>query len=241
MADTEKLPLAEVYIDESSQTNHRYLVLGGVIAETSDVQVASESIAQARLPELPSGTMKWGKVSRSKLAAYIRVVDRFFELGDTMTLDFHSLVVDTTKQDHARYNQGSRDVGFNKEVYQLATKFGRCYKAHFHIYPDRRTTNQTTEELRLILNRGARKAGDNRDWPFRRVQFREPEECQLLQLADVFAGAIAWHLNGHGNQPNASPAKTELGAHILSAAGVTDVTRDTAKLGRFTIWHRRLK
>ena len=88
MADTEKLPLAEVYIDESSQTNHRYLVLGGVIAETSDVQVASESIAQARLPELPSGTMKWGKVSRSKLAAYIRVVDRFFELGDTMTLDF---------------------------------------------------------------------------------------------------------------------------------------------------------
>ena len=242
MTDAQDLPIAEVYIDESSHTAHRYLVLGGIIAEIGDARVASESIARARLPELPQRAMKWGKVSKAKLPAYIRVVDTFFEQPKTMTLDFHCLVVDTTKQKHKLYNQGSREVGFNKEVYQLAMKFGRHYRALFHIYPDRRTTNQSTEDLRLMLNRGIKKhQGDTRDWPFRRVQFREPEDSQLLQLADVFSGAIAWHLNGHPTMPNASPAKTQLGNYILQKAGITDVTRDTAMKGKFTIWHRQLK
>jgi hypothetical protein len=242
MVDSQKLPLTEVYIDESSQTKHRYLVMGGVIAEISDARRADEALKQARLPELPNGILKWTKVSRSKLPAYMRVVDRFFDLQQRMTLDFHSLVVDTTKQDHSRYNQGSRDIGFNKELYQLSMKFGRLYNVLFHIYPDRRTTSQSTDELRLMLNRGIKKRhADTRDWPFRRLQFREPEDCQLLQMADLFAGAIAWHLNGHRTRENASPAKTRLGDYILQKAGITNAGRSTAMGGQFTIWHRRLR
>lgn len=235
------LPIAEVYIDETSQNNHRYLVLGGIIAEIADSRMASDEILKSRLPELPNGIMKWGKVSRAKLPAYIRAVDKFFEMQPGQTLDFHSLVVDTTKQRHHIYNQNNRDIGFNKELYQLSMKFGRLYNALLHIYPDRRTTAQTTEDLRVILNRGITKKGDKRDWPFRRVQFREPEDSQLLQLADVFSGAIAWALNGHGNAPNASPAKTLLSAYILSKAQITNPFRDTAIRGNFTIWHRQLK
>ncbi len=241
MTTSEDPPFAEVYIDESSHTNHRYLVLGGIIAEIGDARTAADAILLARQPELPKGIMKWGKVSRAKLPAYKRAVDTFFELQQNMTLDFHSLVVDTTKQNHARYNQGSREVGFNKEVYQLAMKFGRLYRALLHIYPDRRTTNQPTEDLRLMLNRGIKKKGDTRDWPFRRVQFREPEDSQLLQLADVFSGAIAWRLNGHHLSGKASPAKIALATHILQKAGIADVSRSTARIGSFTIWHRRLK
>ena len=242
MTNHQEPPIAEVYIDESSHTNHRYLVLGGIIAGIKDARIASDAIADARLPELPFRTLKWVKVSRSKLPAYMRAVDTFFDMQKEMTLDFHSLVVDTTQQDHARYNQGSQEIGFNKEMYQLTMKFGRLYAALFHIYPDRRTTNQSTEDLRLMLNRGIKKHhGDTRDWPFRRLQFREPEDCQLLQLADVFSGAIAWHLNGHYARPDASPAKTSLGNHILQKAGIVDVTRSTAMSGKFTIWHRRLR
>lgn len=241
MTDPEKLPIAEVYIDESSHTNHRYLVLGGIVAEINDSRIAAAAIESARLPELPGGIMKWTKVSRSKLAAYKRAIDVFFDLQQKMTLDFHSLVVDTTQQDHRRYNEGSREIGFNKEVYQLAMKIGRNYKALLHVYPDRRTTDQPPDKLRFMLNRGIKNKGDPRDWPFRRLQFREPEDSQLLQLADVFAGAIAWHLNGHAARPGASPAKTELGNYILEKAGIADPTRDTAIRGKFTIWHRQLK
>ena len=236
------LPFFDVYIDESSHTNHRFLVLGAIVCQTSDLSRACATVQSARLPELPDRKMKWVKVSAAKLDAYKRSVDTFFSLRRTGTGDFHALVVDTTKQRHAVFNQGSSEIGFNKEIYQLAMKCGRLYGGLLHVYPDRRTTNQMTEDLRLMLNRGIKKNyGDQRDWPFRRVQFREPEDCVLLQLADVFAGAIAYRLNSHHLKPNASPAKTELASHILSGAGVADVTRDTARSGPFTIWHRQLR
>jgi hypothetical protein len=182
--------------------------------------------------------MKWGKISRTKLPAYKRVVDLFFSASRA---DFHSIVVDTARQKHALYNQGSREIGFNKEVYQLGLKFGRLYPMLFHVYPDYRNTDQSLEELRLILNRGIRKKGDTRDWPYRRVQFRDSRKTPLLQVADIFSGALAFLHNGHHVATNASPAKVELAAYILEKAGVSDPTRDTAIRRRFTIWHRVLR
>jgi hypothetical protein len=234
-------PRADVYIDESSQNNHRFLVIGGVITATADVTDLNNRIQAGRLPELPRGTMKWGKISKFKLAAYKRVVDLFFERQPGLTLDFHCLVVDTTRLDHKRFNEGSREVGFNKEIFQIAAKFGRLYRCLFHIYLDRRTTNQLPEKLRTMLNFDARKKGDKRDWPFRRLQFRDPENTLLLQLADILIGAVAFTLNGHHLLPGASPAKRELAAYILMTAGITDVHRDTKVSGKFTIWHRKLQ
>jgi len=234
-------PLADVYIDESSQTGHRYLVLGGIIVPTADLAVACDPITAARLPELPRSTLKWGRVSTRKLDAYRRCVDAFFNLQGNMTLDYHALVVDTTQLNHALYNQGSREIGFNKEIYQLAMKFGRLYGALFHIYPDRRETDQDPADLRLMLNRGIKAKGDTRDWPYRRVQFREPEDCVLLQMTDVLTGAIAYRHNRHHEEPDASPAKIALSAHIMERAGIVDVFSDTATAGRFTLWHRQLR
>lgn len=70
--------LFDIYIDESSQTRHRYLVLGGIIVPTASVEAVNAEIIKCRLPELPYGEMKWTKVSRSKLGAYQRVVNAFF-------------------------------------------------------------------------------------------------------------------------------------------------------------------
>src|SRR5687768_2892297 len=195
-------------------------------------------LQEARLPELPASELKWTKVSRGKLAAYQRTVDVFFH---TTEAQFHAVVVDTTKLDHNRYNKGSRELGFNKEVYQLLMKCGRLYDGNFHIYLDRRTTAEATEELRLILNRGIRKQGDQRDWPYRRLHFRESHEVPALQLTDLLVGAIAFRVNGHHQATEASPAKRWLSEHILSCAGVYNALGDTAIRGKFTIWHRRLR
>src|SRR6185369_11782733 len=184
-------PIWDGYIDESSQNNHRYFVLGAIILPKASVAPISAQIAACRLPELPAGEMKWAKVSGTKLPAYKRFVDLFFDLSKGNTWHFHSLVVDTTKVDHATFNRGSRDIGFNKEIFQLARKFGRIYPAQlFHVYPDKRTTKQPPEELRLMLNRHIRNSGDARDWPYRRLQFRDSKATPLLQLADIFSGAI---------------------------------------------------
>lgn len=232
--------IAEVYIDESSQNNHRYLVLGGVIVKEKDSEKLANLIMAARMPDLPRNEAKWTKVSRTKLEAYRRVVNVFFENKDLV--HFHSLFIDTTKLNHHKYNQGDKEIGFNKEIYQLARKISRLYRNEvFHLYPDFRNTSQKPDELRLILNRGCRKDGDKRDWPFRRCQFRDSSSAPALQLTDIFIGAIAYILNGHDKQPSASPAKIELSQHILSRAAVADVLRGTARATPFSIWPRQLR
>src|SRR5258708_934752 len=105
------VPICDVYIDESSQNDHPYLVMGGIAVELSEIVEFTAKIQTARLPELPYGQMKWAKVSKSKLVAYKRVVDVFFDCGDMA--HYHSLHVETAKQNHAKFNQGSEEIGFN--------------------------------------------------------------------------------------------------------------------------------
>jgi hypothetical protein len=186
--------------------------------------------------------MKWGKVSKSKLAAYTRFVDCFFDAPEFSTSHFHSLVVDTRAIDHDRYNAGSKEIGFNKEIYQLATKFAKLYRTgFFHLYPDFRETNQKPEDLRNILNHGRHKHRDGRDWPFRRCQFRDSSTVLPLQLVDIILGAVAYGKNEHYRQADASAPKLALARHIMRRAGIRDMAVDTARAGKFTIWHRRLR
>lgn len=186
--------------------------------------------------------MKWGKISKSKINAYGRTVKAFFDSPVFKPLHFHSIVIDTHALDHGKHNQGSREIGFNKELYHLATKFARLYGDRlFHLYPDYRDTNQRPEDLRVILNRGRRKNGDQRDWPFRRCQFRNSKETPLLQLVDLLTGAVAWSVNGHASSPDASEAKTRIAAYVMKRAGITEPIRGTTVSGKFTIWVRQLK
>lgn len=233
--------ILEIYLDESSQTKHRYLVLGAVVVELQRADELSDLIMQARLPDLPAKEAKWQKVSRTKLAAYKRVVDVFFDNPDLV--HFHSLFVDTSKQNHRKFNSGDKETGFNKEVYLLGMKVAtRLYTQKiFHLYPDYRNCVQQPDELRLILNRGCQKSGDKRDWPFRRSQFRDSSETLPLQLTDILTGSIAYQLNGHNNAPDASPAKVELCRYIMERAKVADVFKGTAIAAKFTIWPRQLQ
>lgn len=193
------------------------------------------------MPELPFGEVKWGKASNNKIEAYKRVVDTFWDNPHFKTAHFHSLFVDTTKLDHKKFNNGDREVGFSKEVYQLALKFGKLYPGLLHIYLDERKTSQSPEQLRLILNRGISKSGDKRAWPFRRCHFRDSKSTPILQIVDLFIGSIAYCINGHIASPEASEARKELALHVLRRSGIRNPINGTEREGKFTIWERRLR
>lgn len=232
-----------VYVDESSQTKHRFLVLGSLIIHTEFEAALAAELGDARLPELPNGEMGWTKVSRTKLGAYRRVVDAFFDNAQRHTpYEFHSLAVDMHRIKDGVWNEGSREVGFNKEIFQICAKVARLHPARLiRVYLDSRDTKSSPDELRLILNRYRANKGDRRDWPFRRVHFRNSADCQIMQLVDVLLGGVAYRLNGHHLVAGTSPAKSELSAHILARARIRDVTRDTQMGGKFTLWHRKLR
>jgi len=236
--------LSDVYVDESSQTQHRYLIIGGIILPTGLVHGFEKLIWTARGRDLPAREMAWTKVSKAKLSAYMRTVDVFFENhGPPHRIEFHSLYVDTQRIKDQVYNAGSRDVGFNKEIYQICIKFCRLHSSRLlHVYLDKRDSSSSTEELRLMLNRGMRKGGDKRDWPFRRLHFRDSAESQCIQMVDVLLGAVGFHINGHRIASNASPAKCALSDYIIHhKAGIHRVLGETTRTGKFTIWERRLR
>lgn len=231
-----------IFLDESSQTKHRYLTLGCLVLETDWVAHFEEAISYSKKLELPEGELKWNKVSNAKLHTYKLVVDRFFDFAvGASPIHFHSLVVDTSKLKHHVYNDGDKEIGFNKEVYQLLMKCAKIYpEAVFHVYPDHRETTSSNEELRKILNAGCRKKGDYRE-PFKRLQFRDSKKIISLQMTDLLLGAMSFQVNGHHQQENASESKKKLSAYVMERAKVTDVTQNTSVVGKYTIWHRKLK
>ncbi|MBF0269304.1 MAG: DUF3800 domain-containing protein [Alphaproteobacteria bacterium] len=233
--------MRDIYADESSQTKHRFLVLGAITARTENVSRIVDVIRASRLPSLPHGEMKWTKVSRGKLETYRAVVDSFFTMSDADMMHFHALVIDTARLDHGRFNQGDREIGFSKMVFQLLNKHARLYPERLYAYLDKRTTRQSLDELRMILNRNAAKKLARPDYPFRRVVFRDSKESDLLQLNDVLLGAVAWIKNGHGSLPGASEAKNALASHVLSKSGLTSLDADSPRgKRRFTVWNFRL-
>jgi hypothetical protein len=231
----------DIYIDESSQTKHRYLLLGGLIIPTQQITTFDAAAVDARGTDLPAREMGWTKVSRSKLEAYRRFVSIVSALREIQPLDFHCIVIDTHKIDDALYNEGSREAGFNKEIYQLVMKFDKLYPLHdYHVYLDQRSTATIPSDLRLVINRGMMKRNRLRDWPVRRLHYRDSANCHCLQLVDVLLGGVAYHVNGHRQKGGASAAKCELSDFVLKMMGITDVSRDTAIRGRFTMWRRQL-
>lgn len=233
--------MRDIYADESSQTAHRFLVLGAVTIKTEAASELVGAIRAARLPALPHGEVKWTKISATKLETYRAVVDAFFDSSERGIAHFHSLIVDTSRFNHGRFNQGDREIGFSKMVFQLLIKHARLYSERLYTYLDSRTTRQSLDDLRLMLNRYAASRIGRPEYPFRRVVFRDSKESDILQLNDILLGAVAWTKNGHGLRPEASAAKNDLAEHILRQAGIASLDGDTPRnRHRFTVWNFRL-
>lgn len=232
----------DVYADELCQTNHRFLVLGGIIIRTEDVHEVVRLIRDARATQLPHGEMKWTKVSSSKFSAYQAVVDAFFDLSARDIAHFHCVIVDMSKFNNQKFNDGDREIGFSKMMFQLLAKFGRIYKQRLYVYLDSRTTRQSLDDLRFMLNRYVAKRYGLPDWPYRRVVFRDSKESDVIQLNDILLGAMAWIKNGHGDREGASVAKNDLARHVLERANLSSLDHDTTwGQNRFSVWNFRLR
>src|SRR6185312_8724520 len=166
-----------VYIDESSQNKHRYLILGGLVVPLQHAAMFEADIRASRdpmiAPTAPDGSprvIKWQKANEHNLSAYKKVVDAFFSFPQRHKLkldkfvDVHCIAVDTSQRDLRQTGDGDIEIGFNKEVYFLCTAMigKRFTKELFHIYPDRRTTKYPLATAQDIMNFGARKYGDKR-------------------------------------------------------------------------------
>jgi hypothetical protein len=99
----------EIYIDETSQTGHRFLVMGGIVIPRKFSTQFEADIINARLPRLPvlnrNGKPKeigWNCISKGDFAAYKEVVDAYFSFAQRQlqssldSVQFYCSIVDTS-------------------------------------------------------------------------------------------------------------------------------------------------
>jgi hypothetical protein len=223
----------EIYMDESSQNGrHRFFVLGGIMLPMIYSDMFEAAMIEARpvrfkrirsnglLPEIA-----WKHVSNGDFEDYKAIVDAYFAFRGKMrasVLDiykFYCSVIDTTVKGR-RYSGGLEgEDEFNREIFFLGEHIARANaKELFHIYPAKRSTirpKSHLSELGAMINFKLLERGDDRDFPVRRLAFRENRFSQALQISDLFIGAVAYRINRHYDKTDANKDKRRLADYIL--------------------------
>jgi hypothetical protein len=225
-----------------------------------EVSAAFEAdILEARRPRLRSVSSKgqlreigWSEVSNGDFEAYQKVLDAFFSFafrhmqGKTGLVRSYLSVVNLRVKGRS-YAKGKRgQIGFNREIYFHSLSVARRHKLQlFHVYPDSRSTKEPVETLGYMMSRSLRIEGDKRDFPFRRVCFRQSHEHQALQVSDLLIGAVAYRLNRSYDQPNANKDKKLLCDYVLSKTGFDKFIGQNSfrekAFGTHQLWFRRHK
>lgn len=200
-----------IYCDESrhtSDTTDRYLVIGALSCPREAKRDIVHRIHQLQAKHSARGEFGWSKVAPGKAEFFTELTQLFLQQPE---LRFRCLVTDRQQLDHDQFNDGDKELGFYKLYYQTLVHWlepGNTY----HIYLDwqQNACQERFADLRQML--GRKLSGRAK------LACLEPvssHELPLLQLTDLFIGAVgyAW------NQRNTSPAKLAFCQQLASGIG----------------------
>ncbi|GLH73253.1 hypothetical protein GETHLI_17550 [Geothrix limicola] len=232
----------QIYCDESCISD-RYHVIGGLILNRKHESAIIEKIKTFRSSTNMSKELKWTKVKNQKREQYVQFVD----IGSQLFLDdvahFHALVIDSHQYDHKKYSAGNAETTFYKMMYQFVLhRFGKYLKVgdRFSLFLDQRSTSYSLSDFKTIMNRGLVKRYGLPQNPLRDVVPLNSKEHDLIQMADVFMGAIGFRVNGKELAANACSAKLALCAHIEMNLKIRSLAHPIEEHG-FSSWHFRFR
>ena len=140
--------------------------------------------------------IKWIKVSKSKVNFYLDVLDYFF---DNSCLHFRALIIpNKSLLDHKKYQQTHDDWYYKMYFDMLKIIIDSDFQ--YHIYLDYKDTLGASK-VKKLHNVLANAHYDFSKDILERIQLVRSHEAELLQLADMLIGAIAYANRGlSGNQ-----------------------------------------
>jgi len=186
----------EIYCDESQQElfgsptelrKGKFTTIGGLWIEASIRQDIKEAIKKLRDKYNLHGEFKWTRVSPSKLAFYLELIDLFFA---TDSMRFRCLVLPALQLDAIRFHSGDTELMFYKFYYQLLHHWIEDANT-YRIFVDMKTNRigGRLERLREVL------ASANRFAFVEQIQALPSNEVDLLQLVDVLIGAVGYRFH----------------------------------------------
>lgn len=232
------------YADESGISQDRFTVVGGLCMHKTTAQSVYASLREYREKHKMFSELKWSKISDQKVEQYAALVDLFFALNNNNMVQFHSVIFDSHKWKHNKYNGGDRDVGLSKLYYSLILhKFvKRCAKdGSLFVCLDKRNSSTSLHALRSMLNSAARRDfGVNE--PLGQLTARDSKQDDLLQMNDVILGAVSAIRNGKHLLANGRKSKKEIAEKVLEMSGIEKFSSDSpSTVHRFTVWNFRAR
>lgn len=230
------------YADEAGISQDRFTVVGGICMHRNTVSEVYDSIARYRSDHCMNAELKWSKVSNQKFDEYTALVDLFFALNNTNHIQFHSVVFDSHKANHKKYNNGDADVGLSKLYYDLLLhKFVKRCGGDGSLFAclDHRHSSTPLEDVRRMLNAVAARDHGIDSNPVSQLISRDSKKDCLLQMNDVVLGAVCAIRNGRHLLADTREAKRKLALYVLEKSGLSSFDEDSPRsVHRFTIWNK---
>ncbi len=208
--------MISLYIDESCHLEHDkmpVMCIGYTKIDTAIYAAIKDHIKKIKLHYKSPTEIKWNSISSSRLPLYRALVDFFFE----NPIDFRCILVKyKDRLNHEAYNQGSHDNYYYKLVYYLLQSATNPPVDQYKVFLDIKDSRgkERLSKIEEVLNN--KYLGNS---PFIYFQHIRSDENVLLQLTDLFIGAITFKNRGKHLEENTNPAKIELIAYIESKSG----------------------
>lgn len=227
----------EVYCDEtlpdvftSERPNAQYLMIGSLWLPADIREMAKTRIAELRNKHAVHGEMKWRKISPSKQAFYIELIDLF--MGFALDMRFRCIAVDRTQLDMGRLN-GDAELGFYKFYYQTLHHWILDHN-EYAIFCDLKLNRDRSRLSTLQTALGHA----NRSSEIETLQSLPSGEVVLLQLCDVLLGAASARIN---QRENLGAAKSVVVRHIERRLDRDCLGPTSAAERKFNIFKIRLQ
>ena len=225
-----------VYCDESCHLEHdgiSIMAMGSMYCEKKNVQIFLKKIKEIKIKNNIStySEIKWNKISPCNKNFYIDLLNCFFECEGLFFRGYVAQGKDSL--DHKRFFQDYNTWYYKIYYRMLEYIINTDYR--YNIYIDIKDTvgGEKVKELQKYLNM---KFGLLN--PVDKIQIVDSKECSLLQLSDVFAGALSYS-NRHDIPHNGT--KNEICDFIRANVGssLTSSTSLAENKANWFLWSGR--
>ncbi|ELC8454422.1 DUF3800 domain-containing protein [Clostridium perfringens] len=210
--------MINIYCDESchlkltdnNKEEQQIMAIGGVACDIEYLDKILRDIRKLRIKhEVFKSEMKWTKVSKGKINFYKEIIDLFFEND---CLEFRVILKDKRKIYYDKYDH--EEIYFIMYYYLLREMIS--IKDKTSIYIDKKDTKggRRIEKLKECLCNQKLDFDQNL---IEKIQIVNSKHCELLQIADVFIGAITYENRGKRE----SEAKVEIVEYLRKKTKLT--------------------
>jgi hypothetical protein len=208
-----------IYCDESSISDQRYMVIGGIWCPKELISAIRADFAKVRLLNNLNRELKWKKVSSTFLDKYKAFASVFF---DNKCLQFNGLIVDSQLVNYSTYYHNNQEEAYYSFLYQLLSR-NTSSEGAYTVFVDKRSTRKKHPLATVIRKVNGWHYQKHQKSPLRRIAYVDSEKEDFIQLADLLVGVV----QSVFNRSTVNAAKLEFVEYVRASSGLETLAERT--------------